>query len=294
MSIVTLRTNHVLTTEIFKRTVNQLYIDPLRKGFVYSWLPNEKTFRAYFQDNQEEASFSSETNLNYIDPTRYNSALSYNGIFSEIAKRIAKSELSQQPGEYEITLHNISIQKFWYAEHFQAQFSEYNLEFMDKGGNNFTLRVNTKENLLKTISFLQLLTFLFAINQKEPIELNENNVDKYISIAEAFSFSYFIIYLLKINLLNNKKLFDMYKKRIENISNNHITLTFGDNHSQRRFVIESQFEFAYPIINIESGEGYLALYINRNHPTLQYYAIDTDFEVRNILKRKIWLDRLLV
>lgn len=288
MSILTIDSSKHSLAEIFKRKTKDIFIDELRKGFIFSWLQNENTFRAYFEDNAEESSFNTQETTNYIDPTRYTSALSYNSILSEVAKRIVKNELSQQLGEYKITLHDICIKKFWYATHFQTHFPEYNLEFIDHSGNNFTLLINTKENLCQSVAFLQLLTFIFALSQNEPIDLNENNVDKYIKIAGNYHLSYFLIYLLKINLLNNKKIFDAYKERLENIAQNQINITFGDNHSQRRYIVESKLDFKYPIIDIGSGEGYFALQINRKYPELKYYAIDTDLNVQDILKRKIW------
>lgn len=294
MSVLTIDSYKHSLAEIFKRNIQDLFIDELRKGFIFSWLQNKNKYRAYFEDNTEESSFNNQEITNYIDPTRYNSALSYNSMLSEIAKRIIKNELSQELGEYKITLHNICIKKFWYATHFQNYFPKYNLEFINHGGNNFTLKVNSKEDLCGCITFLQLMTFIFALSQSEPIDLNENNVDKYIKIAENYTLSYFLIYLLKINLLSNKKIFDTCKNRLELLSQNRINITFGDNHLQRRLAVESKLDFKNPIIDIGSGEGYFALQINRKYPELQYYAIDTDLNVRDILKRKIWAQQIKV
>jgi hypothetical protein len=93
MSVLTIDSYNKSLSEIFKRQSKDLFIDELRKGFIFSWLPNENMYRAYFEDSSEESSFNAQEITNYIDPTRYNAALSYNGMLSEIGKRIATGRI---------------------------------------------------------------------------------------------------------------------------------------------------------------------------------------------------------
>lgn len=130
---------------------------------------------------------------------------------------------------------------------------------------------------------------MISLVNKDSPQVNDEIIQKYLSILEQYKPEYFACYIFKVNLLFIRKLFEKYKQRLENICNQKIELNFSNNHLNRRERIEFILKFDNPILDIGCGEGFFtftfAKRLEKNN--LNYIGIDTDISRISALKNKV-------
>ncbi len=268
-----------------------MIIKPIRKGLAHGWYSDEQTYNIYFKDADNEISYQEniEETFEYLNVSRYNTALFPMNALSEFLSSAQKERQEQDVNGYthELYIPFIHIEHAHYIELFSNYFAGYVFDIHHEVHKNYALKIVTEKGLYDLLNVANLLLLFLALTGKEYVDVSGKLIEKYLSQMKALDAPYFIRYLFVQKALFSKKLFQQYHGELEQSDRYEIQFAFGNTAYQRRSFVEGLLPFSKSIIDIGCGEGYYAVPFSRKIGDNDYYAIDIDKEVLGTLQVKL-------
>jgi len=312
MSILTLKSNNpdfsfviqkrpFIPSEEFNSNEKKpipMLIKTLKEGLLFGYfsIKSNDTYVIYFRDGFDEISFKKfkDEEFEYLNLTRYNSSMFMSLAIKEYFGHLENNKYEEfekdiEGYENEMTINMVHVGISKYLLFFKKSFPDYSLEEVIQSGNNYKLIIKTNKTLHHLINYASLLSlFLVMINDNEYLFVKEDLIERYIKIIQTLDAPYYIKYLFKLRLFNERSnLFQKFKSQLENSKSEKIEFKFGDTHIQRIDYINNILNLKNEIIDIGCGEGRYALkFAPKLNEGKFYHAIDIDEESLNKLKIK--------
>jgi SAM-dependent methyltransferase len=291
MAIMQLSSDNPKFSWILKKNPETgLLITDLRQGKLFSWYSDENTYNVFFKDAADELSYKKdqEEKFEYLNLSRYNSALCIVNMISSLFDHIIKSkqEGDEKGFQNSAFINIISVGNPRYIEFFTKYFEDLTIEYKELAAKNYQLRISSKTTLQNFMNYLNLFVMFYALINKEDIYVNQGILDKYIAMLHQIDAPYFIRYLFKLRFIKTRKLYDQYKKQLEKSDKAKIEIQPETNHQARRTAVENVLDFQHDIVDIGCGEGFFIFKFARKLETNQYIAIDTNEDLIGLLEKK--------
>lgn len=272
-----------------KNPSSGMNIKACRKGRLFGWYTDARTYNIYFRDSDTEVSYGSGEEFEYMDVTRYNAPMFVINAFHELLNHMKKADEKDVVGYENILKINQMKCKRYNIDKFKSHFLGYEFKFEELVNRNFRIEIKTKNTIRELMNLGQLMAIFNALLNND-IYVTEAELDKYMDCLRVIDSPYYIRHLFKCYFLYREGLFRKYKVLLEKSEKEKLELVFGNNLIQRINTIKKYLDFKSPIIDIGCGRGD---YIRELAPKLKglaYHAIDTDTEsietVKRLCKRK--------
>jgi len=277
---------------IFKNPSTGMLIKDLRKGHLFGWFSNEQTYNCYFKDASNDISFKShpDDSFEYINTTRYNSAMFILNTFSEFFSYTVKRDLDEDiPDlyEHEVVLNMLYVSAPRYLDFFNKHFDDFNIEFEELAHKNCKITLKTKKTLRELLNFTSLFVIFNALRNDDNLMMDAGLIEKYLDNLSVIDAPYFIRYIFKINFIRNRKNFEKYSSILENSQKEDIKFKLGNTQVMRMRDIESQLNFRNSIVDLGCGEGQYVKAFSGLLKERLYHAIDREESCREKVKNRI-------
>lgn len=261
----------------------------LKQGRLFGYYSNEASiFNCFFKDADWDISYKQfrDESFEYVNPSQYNSANFVLDTISEFLAHVIKKPIDGDIDGFDnfCTINMISI-KPKYLSIFSKYFTNVSIESTELCPNNYRLKFSTKGTLKELLSFVQLFTIFNVLKTRT---LTEDEITKYMNQLITVKAPYFIKYVFKVNILNNRKLFNQHKAALEANSFEKIEFEYGYASLQRIQAVEKLLDFKGDIVDYGCGEGnFIKALLGKVKDDKRYFAIDRDKEVLEVAARRI-------
>ena len=244
---------------IKKNPATGMIAKSLRQGSLYGWYSAPDTYNCLFLEGNDEISFKNHKDDQYsiTNINRYNHPL----IIASILKTFFSSSMNSEEEDfnatvanYTMTVNQVYIKKPELVEYISKCFEKSaNLSivitpidhvYVYKSFNEYKLIVSGYTSLYKFFNACYLLSYLISCSNCSHPVVPVDVLGKVIKIANLFDLPYYIRYLIKIYMINNKKDYNTVKDLLEQSSAYAIKLDKFDNQSGRYDII-SKIIFDY-------------------------------------------------
>ncbi|MEJ8546941.1 class I SAM-dependent methyltransferase [Brevibacillus borstelensis] len=290
MAIVQLKsTNPQFSFLIKKNPESGVLLRSIRKGMAYGWYTDFSTFNVYFKDADNDISYKQheQEQFEYLNVSRYNTPLfplnAINEFFSAPLK--TRDERDTEGYEHVFYIHMIHMEKLRYVEFFAKHLKEFTFAVEHRAHKSWALTITTRKSLHHLLHAASVLCLFLSMFGDEYIDISENILDKYTRSVNLMDAPFYIRSLFVRNFLSSRDRFQKYRAELEKTSRYDIRFAFGSTALQRRSYIEGLLPFNKSIVDVGCGEGFYALRF-AGKMEASYFAIDTDEEVLESLKRK--------
>ena len=267
-----------------KNPASGMNIKSCRKGRLFGWYTNPKTYNIYFRDSDTAVSYSDEE-FEYMDATRYNAPMFLVNAFHEFLNHMKKADDKDITGYENILKINQMKCKPRTLETFKSHFQDYEFKFEDVAINNFRIEIKTKNTIRELINIGHVLA-MFNILLYDDLYITDDEIDKYLACLQIIDPPYYIRHLFKLYFLRTENLFNKYKKLIEKSERAKLEFEFGSTLKQRMTTIRKHLDFKSHIVDIGCGTGdYVREFAPRLKNHLEYHAIDTNPDCIESVKR---------
>jgi len=277
---------------IFKNPATGILIKDLKRGHLFGWYSNDQTYNCYFKDASNDVSYKSnpDEQFEYINTTRYNSAMFVVNLFSEFfsstMKKIIKSDISDTYTN-EILINMLFVSASRYLEFFNKHFDDFHITYDEIANKNCKIRIKTKKSIRELLNFTNLFVIFNALRNSDSLMMDTELIEKYIETLRVIDAPYFIRYIFKINFIKNRKNFEKYVSILENSEKEKIKFKLGNTQVMRIRDIEAQLSFRNPIIDLGCGDGSYVSAFAGLLKEKEYHAIDRDESCRISVKKRI-------
>lgn len=293
MAILQLKSNNPKFSHIiFKNPSTGMLIKDLRKGHLFGWYSDDTTYNCFFKDASNDISYKShpDESFEYINTTRFNSAMFVVNTFSELFSYTLKRDLEQDISdayEHEIILNMLHVTAPRYLEFFNKHFDDFTIDFEEIAFKNCRIHIKTKKTLRELLNFTSLFVIFNALRNNDNLMMDSGIIEKYLENLRVIDAPYFIRYIFKINFIRNRKNFEKYISILENSKKEKIKFKLGNTQLMRLRDIESHLNFRNPIVDLGCGEGHYVSAFSSSLKDNTYYAIDREESCRNSVQKKI-------
>lgn len=277
-----------------------MFLKETRNGVMVGECISEGEYHLFFQDgndlNEKEHSFSEDA-TNQIDFYSFCNPIGYitliNNILPDIIKEkdlvlskkiswLENKEIKELEGDNyttTVSIPSVYIDSTWAKKDGSFVLARYFPEiknFTHKVGNIYSFEITT-DSIIKSINLTLFVNMMLAVTNKQFFKVDNDMIGKYIRILSNIgNIPYFIIYLFKVRLLNEKYHFDLFKNKLEEISQT--KLTYGNTHQARIDFVKELFDGDTHILDVGCGELIYAkkLMPKFTNDLLTYYAVDID------------------
>lgn len=287
-------TNKNLSYIINKNPTSGMQVRSIRKGTAFGWFPNESTdeFCMFFKDSETEVSFKSHENedFEYVNKTRYNSAVAGLNMLSEFLDKTIKKEheLDVQNETNQLTLNMLHIHSDRVLK-LATEVEGFKCEIEEVAKHNYRVTIATNKSIRELLNFGCIFLLYAALkNNRDFVSIGPDVIQKYFKCIDVIDPPYHVRYVFKINLLHSRSHFDKYKGLLEHTNkHNEIKMTFGGTHYARRDWLKSFIGNNHKgdIVDIGCGEGFYAFDLAKKIGG-DYYAIDTNPELVELMVNK--------
>lgn len=277
---------------IRKNPESTMLVKSLRKGHLLGWYSDVSSYNIFFKDAPNEVSYKShpDESFEYINTTRYNSAMFVINSLSTFFQTNLKEEVDEDPNDSyfnSVQIGMMYIQSSHYLKIFDTHFKDFVISYEDLGYRNYKIDIKTKKSFHQLVNFTNLFVIFNALRNNDFLVLDEGIIQKYLSSLEVIDAPYFIRYIFKINFLTNHKKFEKFKNIIENSSSEKIEFVLGNTLDMRKRFIKNNLTFSKPIVDLGCGEGNYVTFMAKNTLPFCYHAIDRDEECLSRVKSKV-------
>lgn len=280
MAIIQLASNNPAFSFLIKKNpASGMVFRSIRKGVANGWFSEEGIYHVFFQDAQNTVSFNAKDELafDYLNLSKYTSPFAYLQMINEFFKTVYTKENDQDKAGFQnrIVFSMIYARKEHYLRFFNQYFEGYDFIVVQKAEKYYEVTILSNGKLADLLKISNVFCLFLAMNSKEPFQVEDDLIQKYIQFLIDLDVPYFIRYLFAQNFLFRPKTFQKFKSQLEQTEKYPIKLQFGNTHLQRRSAIKSRFNFSNSIVDIGCGEGFYALpFAQKLEAPLFYYAID--------------------
>jgi len=298
MSLILLKSENPDLSYILQKNpeTTPLVVKSLRFGNLFGFYSKSdpQTFVIYFRDGDDEVSYKShpDEEYEYLNPTRYNSSMFIFNSIKELLGHLENNrykECSRDVAGYEhtVTVNMVHVGIPKYLEFFAKSIPGIEMTYEQLVGHEYRLTIKTKRTMHDMINYLSLLSvFLILINDNEYLFIEEGLVDRFMKVMNNLDVEYYIRYLFKLRVINEKpSLFKQYKTDLEMSSRQKIVFKPGDTHEQRIQFVNDNLKFMFNIVDVGCGEGRYTIPFSKK--VAHVHAIDIDPEVREGLAKTI-------
>lgn len=274
---------------IKKNPASGMQLREIRQGTTFGWYSNNnESFNILFKDADNAVSFGDQE-FEYLNTSRYNSSLFVLSAVSEFFSSNVKDESTYDTDTLEksFMVNMIDIRLLRQLTHFEKYFPDFKISYELYCAKSYKLTISTTKSFHLLFNYVNLLMLFIVLTSDEYILLDQTAIEKYLNSIERLDAPFFIRYLFSRNLLKSKKEFEKYKARLENTTlYDSVKMMHGDTALQRRTKIQKLIPFNKPILDIGCGEGFYAIPFSMNIKDKNYFAIDIDHNLTNIVNSK--------
>lgn len=298
MSVLLLKSENPDLSYILQKNpeTTPLVIKSLKCGNLFGFYSKSdpSTFVIYFRDGDDEVSYKShpDEQYEYLNPTRYNSSMFIFNSIKELLGHLENNkykEAQRDVAGFEniVTINMVHVGIPKYLTFFATSIKGIVMTYENLVGNEYSIVIKTKRNLHDLINYLSLLSmFLILINNNEYLFIEEGLVDRFMKVINNLDVEYYIRYLFKLRVINEKpSLFKVYKDDLEKCNHQKIIFKPGDTHEQRIQFVTDKLQYMFDVVDVGCGEGRYTVPFSRkvNH----VHAIDIDPEIREGLQHTL-------
>lgn len=286
-------TNPKFSFIIYKNPNSGMQIKDIRQGFGYGFFPkeSENTYIIFFRDGANEMSYKEYPGqqYEYLNRLRYTSPIFVLNAISEFLHSATKERSVND--EVNKFIHKISYvtnidnQTFKMIERVNRFFPDFKISIDKKAEVTYKINIETIKSLYHLLNFSVMYFSIIAMLGEYDIDLNEGLIDKLIRCLNVCDAEYYIRYIVSSRVLTSKKLYEKYKGSLERDG---MKLLFGNTAVHRREFIKGLVSFDKSIIDIGcGGQGSYCIPFSQKIAEMKYYAIDTDENELDILRKKV-------
>ena len=272
---------------IAKNPATGLIAKEVKKGTMFGYFPNDLIYTIYFKDAPNEVSYKSykEESFEYMNASRYNTPLFVIDAISEYFASLLKGdtesilEHDQTGFQNSIEINLVRLDQKKYLEIFPMYLPDFEVVAVDISKKNYKLFIKTQRSLVDLINYTALfMVFNILKNINDYIEINPDQMVKYLKCLSRLEVPYFMKYVFKVNLVRSPKVFKTYKEDLEKSATEKIEMVFGSTAQQRLEAVRNRLTFTSGICEIGCSDGFQTIHIAKTaHAAgLPVYAIDPD------------------
>lgn len=274
---------------IKKNPASGMQLREIRKGMSFGWYSNNnQSFNILFKDADNAVSFGDQE-FEYLNTSRYNSSLFVLSAISEFFSSTVKevSEYDIDGIEKSFIINMVDIKLLRHITHFEKYFLDFKITHELYAAKSYKITVTTNKSFHMLFNYINLLMLFVALTSDEYILLDQTAIEKYLNSIERLDAPFFIRYLFSRNMLKSRKQFEKYKAKLEDTKlYDSVKMMHGDTALQRRNKIQSLLTFNKSILDIGCGEGFYAIPFASSIKEKNYFAIDIDQNLTNIVNIK--------
>ena len=282
---------------ISKNPDTGIIVRKLHNGKLFGFFSATDKYSVYYRDAVNLVSYKSfrEESFEYMNTSRYNTPLYPIDVISLLFRSQLKGSDDitdyDQPGyNNSIELNIVRFDSTKYIDIFSKYFPDFNVTPVTISHKNYKIFIKTNRTITDLINYTALfMIFNILKNTNDYIEMNPDQMVKYIKCLDRLDAPYFMKYVFKTNLIRSPKLFKQYKETLEASKHQKIEMEHGSTNDQRLALVQNKLSYNVPICEIGCGEGNQTLCIARasQKSEIPVYAIDIDQECRNKVLRRI-------
>ena len=293
MSILHLKsTNENLSYIISKNPQSGMTAKTLRKGTLFGFFPNgkENEYVAYFSDKLNDVSFSENANASfeYLDITRYSSALLQTSIVNDLFRSAFKKQAEHDVPGHTHTL-QFTVKILRNAMIFKAfeGIQGITVRKTEIAKNHYEVLIETDVSIYYLLNTLVLFALMVAITNGDEFFVDTTMSKKYAEILAMLDVPYQLRYLYQLKVLPNRKLFKNSQSILEKSKRyTNLKLHNGSTADWRFNFVNDKLDLTMPIVEVGCGEGFYTVPLGKK-ATLPYAAIDIDKDVLQTTQRKL-------
>lgn len=281
-------TNPNLSYVISKNPSSPMSVKSLRNGSSFGWFTNENQYNLYFQDADDEISYSKgyEKEFEYNTIEKYVSSEMYNNLISNYFSIKIDNEYDKLGFENKLFINLIYLNNDRFLKLFNKFFDDkFKIEVNELLKRTYSLTITTKEKIYDLIAYTQLF-LMFCNTDDNSYYIDKEAVNKYVDLCNYFDVPYYVRYVFKTKIIKDRNLFDSFQKSLETSKRHKIKLVNGDTQNSRKNFVSNHIDFNKPIVDIGCGEGFYTTLANRLGDN-EYYAIDVDEDELEKVKKRI-------
>lgn len=291
--------NPDLSYVLYKNPTSGMMIKELRKGYAFGWYSNEKTYNCFFKDAPNDLSYKTnpDDDFEYINTSRYNSALFVQNIISDFFNSTLKKKHEKDKSEFEniFFINMLYVYSPRFLDFFNDYFDGFELHYMETAPKNYTIEIKTNKTIFELLNFVNLFVMLIALKNRDFFVIDDNVVEKNISSLAVIESPYYIRYLFKVSFLKSQGLFDRFKSVLETSNKEKTVMKRGSTFDMRVHDIKKLISYEHSILDIGCGEGNYALIFAKNlasqtrssENSKHYYAVDREEKCRDATKTRL-------
>ena len=127
------------------------------------------------------------------------------------------------------------------------------ISYENLGGNNYNVTIKTNDTLNKLFNFLNVYCLFVGIIDDYWVNMNEEMLKKYVKSLNEINANYYMRYLFQLKVIVSKKLFNVVKDELENVSDMKLELKFGNTADWRREFVFDNLSFENDILDVGCG-----------------------------------------
>lgn len=294
MSFIQLSTNQKnFSYLIEKNPATGLQGRSIRSGYAFGWFShNDQQYNIYFRDSDTEVSFGqSKTGFEYLDVSRYQSAMVVSSLIKEFFRTAQKEpKEEEQQAIFTFKVIRVKISRVVIIEKLLGHFPSFSVSLEEKGTETrvFEVIVQNSEpcSIHLFLHFCDLLFLIIALTNKEIEYIEDHMLAKYLTSLNVVDAPYYVRYLFKIFFFRKKEQYKKYKHLLEASDRQKISIMPGSNFDHRKGWILENLNMSKPIVDVGCGEGkYLTALSEEVESDL--IGIDTDEEVLESARKRL-------
>jgi len=221
--------NPNLSYMLAKNPDSGLQGEPLRKGFLFHYFITPQYYVIYFEDNCDSVNISYpkvDSKGEYLDRTSYISSHAMFDILSTLFRHCLKPKVDEKYLNYsnpekgytyslECILevqgeHNLDI----FKKYCESDFGKVNFQYKKFHRHVYDI-VLTSHDLFNLIKIAFIFAVYNSIYNKDEMYLHTSFVTKVVEILNVLDAPFFIRYLIKKNMIFNRKVYDTIKEKLQ-------------------------------------------------------------------------------
>lgn len=290
MAIVQLKSTNPSFSFVIKKNPNSgMMLRSVRKGMVYGWYTDDRTFNVYFKDADNEVSYKQQTQdqFEYLNVSRYNTPLFVLSAINEFfgAPLKAQDARDSEGFEHSFYINLVHIELVRYIHFFEKHLKDFTFEVVHQAHKSYSLTMTTRKSLYELLHVVSVLCLFLSMFGDEYIDISDEVLIKYVKSIQIIDAPFYIRSLFARNFLPSRDRFKKYKAELEKTSRYNIRLEWGGTAQQRRSFIGSVLPFDKSILDVGCGEGFYAIPF-ASKIEASYYAIDINEPLLEVVQRK--------
>ncbi len=278
-------------------------IKELRAGHLFGWYPkrDQQKFCMFFKDSEDEVSYKDykDQEFEYLNISRYNSPDFPGRAIIEFFNTFLNkgSEKDVDGFENKFTIGAFRYSGAGYFQLLPRYFPDVEIQTEEVSNKCQKVTITTKKSMMYLLNLISVISLLTSVkDDTEYVEVGTDRLKKLVNQISSLRPPYFMAYVFKANLLNNKKDFEFAQQLQESCMEEEVILAKGSNYNQRiDWIGNHLIREGLDVLDFGCGSGTYIGKFAKNFET--YYAHDhneEELEKAKIIVKKKQLEEVVV